>query len=224
LLVFCNPGNPQGNVWREDELKKLVQLTSEHGCFLLIDEIYCDLVFNNLKHSSPINWSLSENIVVCRGFSKTLATQSWRVAYMISAASTIAQIMRIHDPIYICVPFLQHSVGRYLDVEYDDFKHHIHELCNLMQSNWKVLKPAIQQAFGWEAIDPDGSMYAMFKHHEKDDMAAVLNGLKKGIGVAPGNIFYKPGIGNTGYIRIHCGISLEKSKAIALTLQSSSHR
>ena len=91
--------------------------------------------------------------------------------------------MRVHDPIYICTPFLQHSIGKYLTEDFEDFKQHIQQLTQLMQRNFAILKPALEKALGWQAIEPSGSMYAMFRHNAKNDMAAVLEGLVRGVGV-----------------------------------------
>lgn len=67
---MCNPGNPQGNVWTRDEILKIVELTEKYKSLLLVDEIYCDLVFKG-KFFSPINEKLFDHVIACRGFSKT---------------------------------------------------------------------------------------------------------------------------------------------------------
>jgi hypothetical protein len=61
-------------------------------------------------------------------------------------------------------------------------------------------------------------MYGLFKHHTTSDLEAVAAGLKKGVGVAPGNIFWPDTPANTGYVRIHCGISAEKADEIVKSL------
>ena len=53
--------------------------------------------------------------------------------------------MRIHDPIYISVPWQQHAIGRYLTQEYDDFVNHINELGDLMKKNWALLSKTFQK-------------------------------------------------------------------------------
>ena len=44
LLIFCNPHNPTGRVWTEEELKKVAELVEKHDKWILSDEIHCDLV------------------------------------------------------------------------------------------------------------------------------------------------------------------------------------
>jgi len=220
LLLLTNPGNPQGNVWHKEDMQRLVKMTTEAKCILLLDEIYVDLVWKGTFYS-PIQDGVSDYVVVCRGFAKNVGCQSWRCGYLISSPQRADQIMRLHDPIYISVSWQQHSLAKYFTQDFDDFVRHVNATGELMQNNWKVLSKALQKVLGWTPIDPEGSMYGMFKHNVGSDREAVAAGLQHGVGVAPGRIFY-PGLPkNTGYVRIHCGISAEKARFIVETLEKS---
>jgi len=219
LLLFCNPGNPQANLWKKEEIQRVVALTEQYKCRLLIDEIYCDLVWRG-NFYTPIEEKLYDHVIVVRGFSKSLGAQSWRCGYLIASPSTAAKVMAIHDPIYISVSWQQHAIGEYLTDHYEDFVKHVNELGDLMKSNWRVLSEAFHEVLGWTPIEPDGSMYGMFLHHGKSDKDAVVAGLRFGVGVAPGKIFY-PGLPeNTKYVRIHVGISSAKAHEIARLLRA----
>ncbi|KKK39308.1 cystathionine beta-lyase [Mesobacillus campisalis] len=50
LFLLCNPHNPGGRVWREEELIKIGDLCLQYGCLILADEIHSDLVFKPNKH------------------------------------------------------------------------------------------------------------------------------------------------------------------------------
>jgi len=218
-IILCNPNNPTGRCWSKEEIQKLVKLTKEHSCVLIMDEIYCDMVFEGYSHYSPINDGLEEHVIVCRGFSKTLGAQSWRLGYAIAHPKIVPELMAHHDPIYISVTWQQHSVAKYLEENYDDFLNHCNQINTLLQNNYKVLAPAFTETLGWEAMVPAGSMYGMFKHNMSSDMAALQAALRLGVGVAPGNMFFVSNPTNSGYIRIHVGISEEKAKKIAQTLR-----
>lgn len=48
LLILCNPHNPTGRVWREEELARVAELCVRYGVYLASDEIHCDLaLFGN---------------------------------------------------------------------------------------------------------------------------------------------------------------------------------
>jgi len=224
-LLTTNPNNPSGYVWKRAELERLVSLTEKYGCLLILDEVYFEMIWveeDGVERFSPFfTGELRPNVICIRGFSKAIGLQSWRLGYLISHPNTINQLMVIHDPIYICVPWYQHALADFLNFEFDDFRAHIASVNSLMRSNWKTLSLAIEKSLGWTPIPPKGSMYGCFRHTEDSDREAVLKALKKGVGVCPGTIFYEPGRTNTGIIRIHCGVDKSKTDEIIQNLTRS---
>jgi len=105
LIICCNPSNPTGKVWTRDELRRLVSLTKQHKCKLLLDECYSDMIWQPHEFYTPFQDSIEDHVIAVRGFSKVLGAQSWRSGYVISTAETIQQLMRTADPLYICVPW-----------------------------------------------------------------------------------------------------------------------
>ena len=54
LLLFCNPHNPGGTVYRPEELERLAELVIRHDLLLCSDEIHCDLVLEPGLTHTPI--------------------------------------------------------------------------------------------------------------------------------------------------------------------------
>lgn len=54
LLLFCNPHNPGGTVYRREELEQLAALVIRHDLLLCSDEIHCDLVLEPGLEHTPI--------------------------------------------------------------------------------------------------------------------------------------------------------------------------
>jgi len=217
-VIVTNPLNPSGHVFMEEEVKMLIDLSDKHGLFVIFDECYLDMVFEGKKHVSAVNYGLRDNVVSCRGFSKCMGAQSWRCGYAVSTTSTLTGMMTMMDPLYICTNWTQHAIGEYFVKHCDDFKDHMATLNNLMQENWRILSAAFEKRFGWEPLQPHGTMYGMLRHKEKTDIIACEMALQAGVGICPGNVFY----GNvakppscTGWVRIHCGVSKEKAQLIA---------
>ena len=50
LFIFCNPHNPSGRVWKEEELRKLAEIIEKYNLWVISDEIHCDLIRLNQKH------------------------------------------------------------------------------------------------------------------------------------------------------------------------------
>jgi aspartate/methionine/tyrosine aminotransferase len=231
VIMICNPGNPSTHVYAQDDIDRLVKLCEEYNTYLLIDECYCDMVWQG-KHYSPIAKAgvtitddvISKNVFIARGFSKNIGCQSWRVGYLIAHKTLIPQLMQIGDPIYICVPFTQTAIGNFLQNNLDKFVSHQNETQKLMRENWKILSKAFKEALNWKPIEPEGSMYGLFYHDKESDLEAVMDALNLGVGVCHMSIFYEYAPKNTGMIRIHCGISAKKAAFIAETLRKNSHK
>jgi cystathionine beta-lyase len=54
LLLFCNPQNPGGTVYREHELQRLADIVEQQELVLASDEIHCDLILDQDKSHIPI--------------------------------------------------------------------------------------------------------------------------------------------------------------------------
>jgi cystathionine beta-lyase len=50
LFILCNPHNPVGRVYRQDELQRLAEICVRHGITICSDEIHCDLVYSGHRH------------------------------------------------------------------------------------------------------------------------------------------------------------------------------
>ena len=59
LFILCQPHNPVGRVWREEELARLVDFCEEHELILCSDEIHCDLILDDVPHVPTLSLGLS---------------------------------------------------------------------------------------------------------------------------------------------------------------------
>ena len=50
LLMLCNPHNPAGRIWTEDELKRIAAIVEKNDLWVVSDEIHCDLIRTGLRH------------------------------------------------------------------------------------------------------------------------------------------------------------------------------
>ena len=51
-FILCNPQNPLGRVFRQEELEQMAEICLRHGVAIVSDEIHCDLVFSGHTHLS----------------------------------------------------------------------------------------------------------------------------------------------------------------------------
>jgi cystathionine beta-lyase len=57
LFILCNPHNPVGRVFPPATLERLAEFCHRHGLVLISDEIHCDLVLDDLPHTSGLKLS-----------------------------------------------------------------------------------------------------------------------------------------------------------------------
>lgn len=104
-IIICNPSNPTGKVFSYDELKTIVRLATENDLFVIADETYNFLVYDDFKFFSLASFSeLKDNLILCGSFSKEFAMTGWRVGYMFAPAEVISQALKVHDAFVICAP------------------------------------------------------------------------------------------------------------------------
>ncbi|MGL5460934.1 MAG: MalY/PatB family protein, partial [Cetobacterium sp.] len=80
-LIMCNPHNPIGKVWKENELLKLIQICKKYNIFIISDEIHGDLTFNKYIPLGSI--TDYKNIAICTSPSKAFNIVSMKIANII---------------------------------------------------------------------------------------------------------------------------------------------
>ena len=104
-IVVCNPMNPTGAVFSEEELKALAELALDRDLFIVADEAYDFLVYDNYPHFSLASIpELKKNLIACYSFSKMYCMTGWRVGYMVASSRIIDQVLKVHDAFAICAP------------------------------------------------------------------------------------------------------------------------
>ena len=83
LIILNSPANPTGGVVPYAELKKLAEgLDKFPNVFILSDEIYSRILFDNNNHVSLKSFpEISDRVIVLDGWSKTYAMTGWRLGY-----------------------------------------------------------------------------------------------------------------------------------------------
>lgn len=72
VLMLCNPHNPTGRIWTEDELRRMAEIIEKHQLWVVSDEIHCDLIRTGLRHI-PMGKIMPdyERLITCMSASKT---------------------------------------------------------------------------------------------------------------------------------------------------------
>ncbi len=84
MLILNTPSNPTGAVYTREELEKIVEVAAEEDIYILSDEIYEKLVYDDAKHVSIASLSKEayDLTITINGFSKAYAMTGWRLGYL----------------------------------------------------------------------------------------------------------------------------------------------
>jgi aspartate aminotransferase len=84
MLILNSPGNPSGSVYTREELEGIVEVAAEEDIYILSDEIYEKLVYDDTKHVSVASLSKEayDLTITVNGFSKAYAMTGWRLGYL----------------------------------------------------------------------------------------------------------------------------------------------
>ncbi len=99
MMILCNPHNPIGKIWSEEELKKIGQLCEKHHVIVVSDEIHCDITKPG-KNYVPFAKVCPNHSIVCMA-----PTKAFNLAGLQTAA------------VYVPNPTLRHKVWRGLNTD-----------------------------------------------------------------------------------------------------------
>ncbi|XP_019613558.1 PREDICTED: uncharacterized protein LOC109461620 [Branchiostoma belcheri] len=81
LLILCNPDNPSGTCYSQQQLKQLSMTLRKHGIVVLSDEIYARLHYTD-NHETIAKY-YPEGTILCSGLSKWASAGGWRLGYCV---------------------------------------------------------------------------------------------------------------------------------------------
>ncbi len=80
-ICLISPNNPTGVVFNEKSLKELVDIANEHNLYILCDEIYDQIVYDE-KFTGIGKVAGDSPVIVLNGFSKVHLMTGWRLGYL----------------------------------------------------------------------------------------------------------------------------------------------
>jgi aspartate aminotransferase len=103
IAFISSPGNPTSRVLREDEIRGLALLAVKKDLLLVVDEVYCKLLYSGIKFLSICQVEEVRNrSILLNSFSKAYAMTGWRVGYMVADAPLIKEMVTFHKAMIIC--------------------------------------------------------------------------------------------------------------------------
>jgi len=96
-ICLISPNNPTGVVFNENSLKELVDLANQHNLYIICDEIYDQIIFDE-KFVGIGKVAGDSPVIILNGFSKVHLMSGWRIGYIAFNQSPQLEAIREHLP------------------------------------------------------------------------------------------------------------------------------
>lgn len=205
LFLLCNPHNPGGRAWTEDELRKIADLCIQYDCLILSDEIHSDLIYKPNQHIPivALKEDYQDHIITCIAPSKTFNLAGLQASAVIIANKNMRNTFKE----------TQGRLGSFglstfgtigLEAAYRYGEEWLEELLLYLKENTKIATDFIEKELPQlTVIEPDGT-YLIWIDCRKlglTDEEIKDKLIKKGkIGLEPGP---KYGPGGEGFVRMN---------------------
>ncbi len=84
-ILICNPGNPTGYLYSQEEILKLAEIVKKHDLFLIADEVYREFTYDGFKHFSVMNVEgLEQHAIMIDSVSKRYSMCGARIGCIVS--------------------------------------------------------------------------------------------------------------------------------------------
>lgn len=116
LIITNNPHNPSGTVWKKEDIKELEKLVLDFpNLFVLSDEVYEFIYFENRHLSVNSSEILKDRSIVVSSFGKTFHITGWKMGYIVAPQLVMNEIKKVHQFLVFCVNSLaQASLAEYI--------------------------------------------------------------------------------------------------------------
>jgi len=161
-IVFNNPSNPTGVVYTKGEIQALAQVLEAANIYVIADDIYEKLIYDNLEFYSIAQFSdkLKQNTIVVNGLSKAFAMTGWRIGY---TAST-PELAKAMDNIQSHTTSNANTIAQYASVAAltdrlgDAF---LSDSIKLFDSRRQLMITLLEECKPLTYVRPNGAFYVM---------------------------------------------------------------
>lgn len=204
-IVLPYPSNPTGVSLTKKEIEEIADLVRGRNIFIMADEIYSELNFEQEHYSIASN--IREQTIVINGLSKSHSMTGWRIGLLFAPKEITQHILKVHQYNVTCATSISQAAAlEALTNGLDDAVPMKQEYKNRRDFVYSRL-----ERMGLEVVKPDGAFYFFVKipalTEELNSFEFCLQLVEKvKLAVVPGSAFSSYG---EGYFRLSYAYSME---------------
>ncbi len=118
-VLIASPANPTGTIVTEDEMLKIIDLVREKQAYLIVDEIYQCLVYDNETYCALKPGDVTNNVqnndkshlIIVNSFSKYFQMTGWRIGWCIVPEHLLDSCERLSQNLFLATPTLSQKAA-----------------------------------------------------------------------------------------------------------------
>jgi aspartate aminotransferase len=213
LLILNSPSNPSGRVLPPSEFRKIMELTSERGIYVVSDECYLRFVYppGEVFSAASLPAKLRSRLCIAGSFSKTYAMTGWRIGYALAPNEWIKAMLKVQGH----STSNANSISQWAAVEALTGPQ---ESVGVMLAEYTArrawLLNALREIPGFKCNQPEGAFYAFpdVRGCLKKDLKTSGDFAKLLLEEEHTVVTDGAGFGAEGYLRISYATSMEQIK------------
>lgn len=197
MLLVNSPNNPTGWTIDDESLDAVVAHCRRHGIWIVADDAYERLVYDETPRSAPsvlTRTEPGERVIVANTFSKAWTMTGWRAGWLVVPEAMTADLTKLIEYNTSCLP---EPVQRAATVALRQGEPEVAKLRAHLRATRAQLVAGLSALPGVEVPEAGGAMYVFFRIAGHDDTLALAKELVSvaGLGLAPGAAFGPEGAG-----------------------------
>ncbi|MEM3884897.1 MAG: pyridoxal phosphate-dependent aminotransferase [Nitrososphaerota archaeon] len=156
-IIINSPHNPCGSVLRKEDVKGIVEVAEDRNAFVISDEIYYPILFDGLKHYSPLSFAKKDNVILVDGFSKRYAMTGWRLGYVVAPSDLVEPMTKLLNNLTSCPnQFVQYAGIEALRGPQDSVK----QMVKAYEERRNAVMEKLKEIENITYLRPQGTFYA----------------------------------------------------------------
>ena len=162
-ICLISPNNPTGVVFNENALKELVDIANENNLYIICDEIYDQIIFDD-KFVGIGKVAGDSPVIILNGFSKVHLMSGWRIGYIAFNRSPQLEELREHLPKLARVRIATSLPVQYAALEsLRGSQNYINDFVSEMKKHRDLVVRRLNEMPGLSCSNPKGAFYAFPK-------------------------------------------------------------
>jgi aspartate aminotransferase len=160
-ILICNPNNPTGTVYNDDELERIGSICRERNLFLVADEVYREFTYDGQQHRSALTLpGLEQRVILTDSLSKRVSLCGARVGWIVSRNRQLLGNILKFGQARLCAPTIGQTLGAVIN---DVPESYMRDVIAEYERRRDVVYEALRNTPGVTVRKPEGAFYLCAK-------------------------------------------------------------